>query len=308
MLAPALLLVALAAPGDAGEAAQNRHVLFLGLDGVRTDALLAADAPHLHRLIETGTFAPNCRIFPERHREADTSSGPGWSSILTGVWADKHGVTDNRFAVSHYDRFPHFFARLKAARPEARTASFVTWDPIAENIVSAADLSRSLKPEGDGGDAAALYVRGDARVCAAAVSEIAVNGPTAVVAYFGQADEAGHKHGFHPSVPQYMGAITRADAHVGALLAAIKTRREAGEGWLVVATTDHGGRGTGHGGGHDFPEVDTVWLLVAGDGAEAGRIAEPTGIVDLVPTALTYLGVHVDPAWGLDGYALGLAD
>ena len=308
MFAPALLLAALAAPGGASDTAENRHVLFLGLDGVRTDALLAADAPHLRRLIDGGTFAPNCRIFPDRHREADTSSGPGWSSILTGVWADKHGVLDDRFAVSHYDRFPHFFARLKAARPEARTASFVTWAPIAEKIVSAADLSRSLKPGDDEGDDTSLHARGDARVCAEAVSEIAVHGPTAVVAYFGQVDGAGHAHGFHPSAPHYMAAITRADAHVGALLAAVEARREAGEEWLVVATTDHGGRGTGHGGSHDFPEVSNVWLLVAGDGAETGRIEEPTGIVDLVPTALTYLGVPVDPGWGLDGYALGLAD
>lgn len=308
--APLLLAAALAADGpDSGAAAPdfaNRHVLFLGLDGVRTDALAAADTPHLDRLTAAGTVSETCRILPERFRDADTSSGPGWSSILCGVWADKHGVLDNAFRVKRYDRYPHWFARLKEARPDARTASYITWDPIAEHIVSAADVSRSLKPTDDGEDATSLYALGDARVCAEAVREIGGNAPTAVVAYLGQVDEAGHAHGFHPTVPQYTNAITRVDAHVGTLLAVVDERRAAGEEWLVVATTDHGGRGTGHGGSHEFEEVTTVWLLVSGDGATAGDAAEPTAIVDLVPTALTYLGVEIDPAWELDGAARGL--
>ena len=49
-------------------------------------------------------------------------------------------------------------------------------------------------------------------------------------------------------------------------------------------------------------------MLVSGDGATVGKIEEPTGIVDLVPTALTYLGVEIDPAWKLDGKAVGLAE
>ena len=300
-----LLLAAAMIGGDAADAA-DRHVLFLGIDGVRTDALAAADTPHLDRLIAAGAFSDTCRILPDHFREADTSSGPGWSSILCGVWADKHGVLDNAFRVKNYDRFPHWFARLKEARPGARTASFVTWTPIADHVVSAADLSRALKPEGESEDATSLYARGDARVCAEAAAEIAANYPTAVVAYFGQVDEAGHAHGFHRSVPQYLNALTRADAHVGTLLAAVDARRVRGEQWLVVATTDHGGRGTGHGDSHEFEEVTTVWLLVSGDGVKPGPIEEPTAIVDLVPTALTYLGVEIDPAWELDGATRGL--
>ena len=37
-----------------------------------------------------------------------TMSGPGWSSILTGVWNDQHGVTDNTFAGSHYAQWPSY--------------------------------------------------------------------------------------------------------------------------------------------------------------------------------------------------------
>lgn len=299
MLAAVLLAAAVAGP-PAGE----RHVMILGLDGVRTDALAAADTPHLDRLRVTGTFSDDCRILPDRFREADTSSGPGWSAILCGVWADKHGVLDNGFGGKRYDRFPHLFQRIKEALPDARTASFVTWEPIKKHIVSAADVSEAWPAKGT----QATYVPEDARVSAAAAAEILTHGPTACVAYFGQADAAGHRFGFHPSVPEYLSAIQRVDAHVGTLLAAVAARRERGEKWLVVATTDHGGRGTGHGGMHAFEEVTRVWLIVSGDGAVANRRQEgPTALVDVAPTALRGLGVPLKPAWELDGRPVWLA-
>ena len=71
-------------------------------------------------------------------------------------------------------------------------------------------------------------------------------------------------------------------------------------------TTDHGGAGTGHGGGHDNPEVARSWLIVSGDGAAQGKIDGERGQVDLVPTAFKHLGVAIDPAWKLDGEAVGL--
>jgi hypothetical protein len=45
-------------------------------------------------------------------------AGPGWSSFLTGVWADKHGVNDNTFRGQNYDEYPHFFVHLKRAFPK----------------------------------------------------------------------------------------------------------------------------------------------------------------------------------------------
>ena len=49
-----------------------------------------------------GCYDADCQILGDRYQGNDTISGPGWSSILTGVWADKHGVLDNDFKVKHY--------------------------------------------------------------------------------------------------------------------------------------------------------------------------------------------------------------
>src|SRR5262249_34107101 len=92
-------------------AERANKVLIVGIDGCRTDALLKAKAPHLHGLIRSGAFSESTRVLPEHDTGVDTSSGPGWSAILTGVWADKHRVRDNSFEVSNYIDYPHFFQR-----------------------------------------------------------------------------------------------------------------------------------------------------------------------------------------------------
>ena len=276
-----------------------RKVLFIGIDGTRTDALAAAGTPHLDALAAGGLLSTDCAILGPRNAHNDTISGPGWSSIYTGVWADKHGVTDNNFKHDNYARYPHFFALLRQSRPDAVTGSFSTWAPIHDRIVTAATISRGFS------DKDSSYEQHDTQAAAAAVAFLGAHNPQALCVYFGQVDEAGHSHGFHPSVPQYIQAIEDVDSLVGRVLDAVRARPTyAAEQWLVIVTTDHGGRGTGHGGGHAFAEVNTVWLIVSGAGVQPA--AGPTAIVDVVPTALAWLGVPVDPHWELDGQAVGI--
>ena len=139
-----LLLLAVSFAVRADEPADQfsaRKVLIIGIDGTRPDALAKAKTPHLDSLIEQGAFTDTAQILGTRYDKNNTISGPGWSSILTGVWADKHGVHDNSFDGRNYELFPHFFKRLKRSRPDAKTFSFVSWEPIGKYIVSEADLN-----------------------------------------------------------------------------------------------------------------------------------------------------------------------
>ncbi len=281
---------------------QTKRVLMLGIDGCRTDALQAAKAPHLKRLIAEGAFAENTSILGDRPTGADTSSGPGWSAILTGVWADKHGVKDNKFKGANYGQYPHFFQRLKQARPDAVTISLSDWPPIHDLIVSAADVSQNqLEQDND-------YAAADRRITTEAVRLLRERDPDALFVYLGNIDETGHKTGFHPSVEEYMQALEGVDSQIGEIMTAVRARpRYLQEDWLVLVSTDHGGRGTGHGGGHLFREVNTVFLIVSGPAAIKGKLTAPTALVDLSATALTHLGVKLDPAWKLDGRAVGFS-
>lgn len=281
--------------------AKERKVLFIGIDGCRFDAMQVADTPHLDSLRDEGCYDPDCQILGERYQKNDTISGPGWSSILTGVWADKHGVHNNTFLGMKYKDYPHFFARLKEQQPDALTASAVTWVPIQQFIVSGADHAlKFTPPEGD-------YVPADVDATQAIARILTEENPTAVFLYIGQVDETGHKHGFHPTVKEYTSAIEQADKHVGEVLAALKARPTYDdEEWLILVTSDHGGRGTGHGGGHNVPEIRNSFLIVSGPAAQRGRLEDETYLVDAPVTALHYLGVELKPEWQLDGRPVGL--
>ncbi len=285
----------------AEEPAKVRRVLYVGIDGTRFDALEKAATPNLDRLMKNGSFTKTCLVLGERYRKNDTVSGPGWSTIYTGVWADKHGVQDNSFKGANYKDYPHFFARIRAAEPQARLVSFVTWKPIQEKIVSAANVNEVWE------DSTRVWHTFDEGCTAAVVKELQEQNPLAVAYYLGNVDETGHKFGFHPSVPQYVAAIEKADHHLGEVLTALEARENyEKEDWLVVVTTDHGGKGTGNGGGHNTPEILNGFLIVSGDAAEKGEFKEQIYLVDAVPTLLTFLGIKPDDAWKLDGRAVGL--
>ncbi|TWT31396.1 alkaline phosphatase family protein [Blastopirellula retiformator] len=297
-----LTITATASAAEQENAEKEKHVLLLGIDGCRFDALQKAKTPNLDRLMAGGVYSPSALILGDRYRKNDTVSGPGWGSINTGVWADKHNVQGNEFKEPRFDKFPHFFHYVKQAYPDAKTVSIVDWDPIAKYIVSDADVSLSTKEPGESG--AAAYAKGDEKSTAEAIRLLEELKPKAIMLYLGQVDETGHAHGFHPSVPQYVAAIEQVDSLVGQVIDAIAKRTD--EEWLIVVTSDHGGEGRGHGGGHDNPNILHSFLIVSGKGAKQGKFDKQVYIVDAVPTLLTYLRVKIDDAWRLDGRAVGL--
>jgi predicted AlkP superfamily pyrophosphatase or phosphodiesterase len=302
LLAAWLLFFSVTALAQAADRPINR-VLFIGIDGCRVDALKAVKPAHLQSLIDQGSFSDATNIVGTREDTADTVSGPGWSNLLTGVWADKHGVLSNEFKVMHYDEYPHFFARTKEMFPQARTYSYCVWPPIHEKIVSAADDSRCFRRETSEPSCAAA----DKRCAAQAVDTLSHGDPDAMFVYFENVDDTGHRKGFHPTIPEYIEAIQEVDQRVGEVLVALHSRpRFKEENWLILVGTDHGGRGTGHGGGREQPEVNTVFLIVSGAGAARGPLEGKTNQVDLLATALAHLGVPLKPEWKLDGRPVGL--
>lgn len=295
MTLAALTAIPLAAAEPATRPAVPR-VLIIGIDGCRADALAAADAPRIHALASAGASAEDARCLPKRQTGADTISGPGWSSLLTGVWADKHMALDNKFAGNRFAEHPHFFAHMRSVRPQAHLASVVSWSPIAQHIVSAADENIDA-----GGKEDAVADR--------AVGILKERNPDALFVHFDEVDHAGHAKGFAPDVPEYLAAIAMTDKRVGRLLDAMAARPAfKDESWLVIVCSDHGGRGKNHSGGWTPAGGDparlVVPLILGGPAVRPGGIAGPAFNVDLVPTVLAHLGIPIDPKWKLDGKPL----
>ena len=284
----ALLALVLALSSIAwAEESRPKKVLILGIDGCRPDALAVAQTPHIDELLREGAYTDRAQTGEQ------TVSGPGWSSMLTGVWPTKHRVSNNFFFGSRYQEFPHLFQRVKDHNPAWYTASIVHWAPIHNKIVAAADYSTA--PEDDD------------RVAAEACQLLAEQDPTVLFLHFDDVDAAGHAQGFHPSVAEYVAAIESVDRRIGQVLGALKARKtHVDEDWLTLVSTDHGGQGRSHSGGADIPEVRTIFFLAHGAGVVPGEIEQPVVVVDVAATALAYLGIALDETWQLDGRPVAL--
>ncbi|MFE5894241.1 alkaline phosphatase family protein [Streptomyces sp. NPDC056462] len=267
-------------------------VLVIGMDGLRHDRIDAANAPHLKAMMSEGTYGTSLLYSGPM---AATSSGPGWSTIATGVWPDKHGVKDNTFIGKNYARYPGFLARLAQVRPALSTYAAVDWKPLDTQgtVTPGADAKLVLDGDADG------YTGHDATIAAETEALLRNQNPDVLFVYFGQSDIVGHNQGAGSQA--YLDQIAVQDAFVGRLRAAIKARPGyASERWTVIVATDHGHTDPGGHGGSSIEERRT-FVLATGPGIAAGARPIDTRLVDVIPTVLKQLGIPVDPAWGLDG-------
>lgn len=268
-------------------------LLVLGLDGLRWDRIAAAQAPTLQGLMATGLFAPSLL---DVSSGAPTLSGPGWSSLATGVWPDRHGVRDNTLAGSRYDAYPDFLTRAKAARPDLSTFVAVDWPPLVEQGTFGPTIDARIVADGEENG----YYTEDERIAAVACDLLRDQDPDAAFVYLGSIDVMGH--GCGAMSDGYLDSISKVDGWVGDILAAVRTRPAAGERWLVLVTTDHGHRDEGDHGGFTDAERSTFTIAV-GAGVAPGRRTDGQ-LVDIAATALHHLGVPLDPDWNLAGRSL----
>lgn len=294
------LIAVTVAVTPAAAAANTDKVLVIGIDGAVLDRVKAANAPHLNGLMAQGLTARSTLYASPM---AATSSGPGWSTIATGVWPDKHGVKDNSFTGKNYAAHPDFLTRIENARPALNTYAAADWEPITSTdqngpIFSAkVDKRLSLKGDRDG------YRSEDPKVAAAAAAELQGQNPDAAFVYLGEIDAAGHSYG--AASQQYLDTIARVDTLVGQLLTAVKNRPTyAQENWKILVTTDHGHTDSGGHGGSTIQERGT-FVIAKGAGIPAGSVRSDVRLADVAATALAQVGVS---GTGLDGVPLNAPD
>lgn len=284
----------------AAAAGGTDKVLVIGLDGTNLDRVKAADAPNLKRLMAEGMTAESTLY---SRPMADTSSGPGWSTIATGVWPDKHGVKNNSFSGKQFGTYPDFLTRMENANPSLNTYAAADWEPITSTdkngpiFGSAVDKRLSLKGDANG------YGVEDPKIATAAANELRNGNPDASYVYFGEIDIAGHNHG--AASQQYLATIKRVDALVGQVLTAVTSRATyAQENWKILVTTDHGHTDAGGHGGSSIKERGT-FVIAKGPGIAAGSVRHDVRLVDVAATALKHVGVTTG---GIDGSPLDSPD
>ncbi len=245
------------------------HVLLVGLDGVRIDALLRANTPAFDSLREAGAFSDHCRsVMP-------SSSGPGWTTILSGQFPEAHGVHTNDVTKWKAENAPTLPRLLRHAGHKGRLSAVTHWEPLGQLLPEADDI---------------LFRDDDEEVENEALRLIEFENPEFLFVHFDNADHMGHTFGFAPWLPTYRWALEGLDRRLGRLCEALKARPNyASENWMVVVTSDHGGHGRHHG---DDVETDRrIFLLLAGGGVKAGSLLGQTSLADVTPTILSHLQI-----------------
>lgn len=259
-----------------------RKVLFIGWDGVRSDALIASNTPNFDSLLQSSIYSFNVDRGPH------TVSTPGWSTILHGVWPEKHGLTENSFKKNNFKKYPDIFHLLRRSKPNLGLATLSNWDAFLQ-ITSEETYANRFDT--------------DPEMTQEAIKLINECTPDVMLMHFDFPDDSGHEFGFDPSSLEYKSAIEISDYYLGLIMTQVYLREmQFNEEWMVVLTTDHGGQGTGHGGQDNITETRFVWYAVRTPNFTSTMIAQGE-TVDLLPTMMKWLGVSSSNSV-LDGTSL----
>jgi hypothetical protein len=135
---------------------------------------------------------------------------------------------------------------------------------------------------------------------AAYLGTLPVDRPLFLWVHLFEPHEPYEMHAEHPygrggessAIDAYDSEIAAADEGVGAILAKLATRSRKA---TVIVTADHGEEFGEHGGRYHgttvYEEQVRVPLVIAGPGIAAHRVATPVQTIDLLPTALSALGI-----------------
>lgn len=294
-----LVLIAMAFSTNAFSQSENK-VLLVGIDGIQFERFHSLSTPNFDRLHVEKAYTGG---IDGAESQQSTYSGPGWSTILTGVWANKHQVTSNGSGLANSE-YPSLFKRIKEADNTRWVGSIVNWSPINTQFFTQ-DLST-----------ADLVLSGlsDDQVTSQAVAQINSGAADFLFLHLDDPDHAGHSYCFGSA---YDNSITDSDARLGQLLDAVDTRNAQGENWLVLVTTDHGRDTLGCGHGTQTSNEKTIFIasnqalniehtekVTDISNSDFGGIYGHAAQTAIAPTVLRHLGITLDHNWKLDGTPL----
>ncbi|MCX4026593.1 alkaline phosphatase family protein [Endozoicomonas sp. SM1973] len=278
----------------------SEKVLLVGIDGVQYERILALNTPAFDRLNLIKAYAGGVQWQKTQQR---TVSGPGWSTIMTGVWKNKHNISSNTDGAAN-NNWPSIYRHIYNANPQAKIYGYSTWGPIHSQFF-ARDME-VLTAHAEGGS--------DDDNLNRTLNVLENDFPDFIFLHLDEPDAAGHSHGHGQA---YDDSIVRSDRRLGLLLDAVAFREQQfSENWLVLVTTDHGRNLAGKGHGGQTKKEKTIFIAsnkplhyqyknytAVPNNSFDGLYKEPAQTY-IVPTILNFLGIMTDDHWGLDGLPL----
>ena len=297
-----------------GEPTVNPKVVFIIADGIPADVIERVHTPALDRIAAFGGYGRAYVGGPVgTPAESPTVSATGYMSLLTGTWADKHGVMEN------YDLSPNYsywdiFRLAKNANPKLKTGLYSTWTDNRtvllgngqeaaggeklDYVVDGFEKDKSLFSELTESE---RIKRIDEKVADAAAINIREQGPDLAWVYLQYTDDVGHDFGDSPEMDA---AVAWIDDQVAKIWNAVESRQQSGqEDWLVIVTTDHGrDEATGREHGEQTERERTTWIVTNSQRLQPAFYDKPA-IVDIYPSIADHLRLEIPETvrQGLDG-------
>lgn len=236
-------------PLEKGKA--EKKAIVIGYDGCRADILAEIDKEHsgISALVNEGASLELLYCggvnYPELNTQ-DTSTAPGWCSILTGHWADVHGITGNDITKT-MDTKTLLVSLVEDKLADSST--FITkWAghfsrANATYLEEMAYCTENALPvtyaKCDDDKVSHNYTLEEVKKADCADFIFTIYEPT---------DSTGHNKGFTFNNPKYKDAFKAADKMALETINAIKARPTYDkEDWLIIITSDHGGIKRNHG-------------------------------------------------------------
>lgn len=237
---------------DLPEGKTEKKAIVIGFDGCRADVLglVKEENSAIGTLLSEGasinlTYCGGVN-YPEVNTQ-DTSTAPGWCSILTGQWADVHGITGNDITKSLDTK------TLMTSLTEEKiidSASFITKWAGHFSRKNATYLLEKEYCENNALNVAFNKCKNDEASHALTLEEVSKDDcADFIFVIYEPNDSTGHGKGFSYNNPEYQNAFIQSDSYAYETLSAIRERESyEAEDWLIIITSDHGGIEKNHGG------------------------------------------------------------
>jgi len=232
---------------------RTKKAIVIGYDGCTCEMLNCLDGEArsaVKHLIENGGHAifsyAGGAPYPAPIVQ-ETSTAPGWCSMLTGTLAERHRVFDNGITKAVEPKT--LFLRLAEEEAPKSSAFYVSWEGhFSEEGATYLEEKRYVAEK----QLSVKYVCAESdedtrdNVLRDLASPACSDFLFCILEY---TDHAGHGVDYLPEKPEYLQAFYDAEKAGMDMIDAVRSRETfAEEDWLVLITSDHGGYHCGHGG------------------------------------------------------------
>ena len=286
------------------EPAASPKVVFVIVDGIPADVSERVPTPAIDAIAEAGGYSRAAMGGPiGEFAETPTISAPGYMSLITGTWANKHNVYKN-YGISPDYSYWNLFRLARSERPDLRLGIFSTWTDnrtilLGEGLAEGGNWRFDVVVDGLEKREARLPPEPmdvriadiDDVVSREAARLIESEGPDLSWVYLQHTDDVAHKHGDSVEFEQ---AVIQMDERLHAIWSGVRARQRVHEeDWLVIVTTDHGRDAvTGRTHGGQSERERTIWMATNSQRLTPDFYATPE-IVDIYPSIATHLGITI---------------